>query len=375
MSPIDKNIGGALTTEGGSNVSGRAGVIRGAQPSHQANPEGASGYRAGSGSTVTGNPPEAQEVSSYPRQPQGNYVVDGAIDTHLLGTDPIGAQKGKNGPEKQKFLCAHCRKKSWVIDSEAGCAAEMTHFTRCMFCVVEKRDERARMQLQAALLKEMEYLRKSIEQSLSIFEAKIEERTPARSGEASHSRAGEAATEDLRKELSSLSESMCTESLTECGPRLLGPLLNLNRQRQRLWLLLRELPGLRQIFRVMPRRLAPRVEMRRRSSRMPGCGWLKKPLAPTSDLSARFLKPHPGRSSLPKIMITKRDAEGDGGRGPWPKRLLLLLGSSANALDPQTSWFVTRWWPGRQGGFFPSSGLPIAPGRFQARGSRGSQRR
>ena len=69
----------------------------------------------------------------------------------------------------------------------------MTHFTRCMFCVVEKKDERARMQLQAALLKEMEYLPKSIEQSLCTFEAKIEERTPARSGDASHSRAGEAA--------------------------------------------------------------------------------------------------------------------------------------------------------------------------------------
>ena len=67
------------------------------------------------------------------------------------------------------------------------------------------------MQLQAALLKEMEYLRKSIEQSLSTFEAKIEERTPARSGEASHSRAGEAATEVLRKELSSLREHVHRE--------------------------------------------------------------------------------------------------------------------------------------------------------------------
>ena len=52
----------------------------------------------------------------------------------------------------------------------------------------------------------MEYLRSSIEQSLSTFERKIEERTPARSGEASHSRAGVAATEDLQKELSSLRE-------------------------------------------------------------------------------------------------------------------------------------------------------------------------
>ena len=209
MSPTNnKSIGGALTTEGGSNVSGRAGVIRGAQPGpHQANPEGASGYRAGSGSTSTGNPPEAQGVSQYRQQPQGNYVVDDA----LLGTDPIGAQKGKNGPEKQKFLCAHCRRKRWVIDSEAGSAAEMTRFTRCMFCVVAERDERARGQLQAALLEELDNLRKSIKQSLGAFEVRIEERTPARSGEASHSRAGEAATEDLRKEFSSFKEQVFHE--------------------------------------------------------------------------------------------------------------------------------------------------------------------
>ena len=74
MSPMNnKSISGALTTEGGSNVPGRAGVIRGAQPGpHQANPEGASGYCwAGSGSTVTGRTPEAQEVSHFPRQAQG----------------------------------------------------------------------------------------------------------------------------------------------------------------------------------------------------------------------------------------------------------------------------------------------------------------
>ena len=66
----NKSIGGALTTEGGSNVSGRAGVIRGAQPGlHQANPDGASGYQAGSRSTVTGSSPEAQGVSQYPQQP------------------------------------------------------------------------------------------------------------------------------------------------------------------------------------------------------------------------------------------------------------------------------------------------------------------
>ena len=213
MSPINnKSIGGALTTESGSNVSGRAGVDRGEQPGpHQANPEGVSGSQAGSGSTASVDLHEVQIENQFPREAQGNYLVDGATDTHLLGTDSIGSQKGKNGPERQKFLCAHCRKKMWVIDSEAGCAAEMARFTRCMFCVVEKRDERARMQLQAALLKEMEYIRKSIEQSLCTFEAKIVERTPARCGEASHSRAGEAAAEDLRKELSSLREHVHRE--------------------------------------------------------------------------------------------------------------------------------------------------------------------
>ena len=197
MSPINnKTIGSALTTDGESNVSGRTGVIRAAQPGpYHVNPEGASGYQAGSRSTATGNSPEAPGVSHYPREPQGNYVVDGAIDTHLLGTDPIGAQKGRNGPEKQKFRCALCRRKRWVIDSEASCAAEMTRFTRCMFCVAANRDELTRGQLQAAQLKEMDCLRRSIEQSLSTFEAKIEERALARSVEASHSRAGEAATE------------------------------------------------------------------------------------------------------------------------------------------------------------------------------------
>ena len=291
MYPINnKSIGGALTTESGSNVSGRAGVNRGAQPGpHQANPEGVSGSQAGSGSTASVDLHEVQIENQFPREAQGNYLVDGAIDTYLLGTDPIGSQKGKNGPERQKFLCTQCRKKRWVIDSEAGCAAEMTRFTRCMFCVVEKRDERARMQLQAALLKEMEAVR-----LVTREQERQQQRTSVKS--------------------LALSESMSTESSTGCGPRLLGPLLNLSRKR--LWLLLRELPGLRQILRVMPRRLAPRVEMRRRSSRMPMRGWLKKPLALTSDMSARFRKPRPGRSSLPIILLKKDAEEGDGGRGP-----------------------------------------------------------
>ena len=66
MSPTNnKSIGCALTTEGGSNVSGMTGVISGARLGpHQANSEGTSGYQAGSRSTVTGNSPEAQGVTS-----------------------------------------------------------------------------------------------------------------------------------------------------------------------------------------------------------------------------------------------------------------------------------------------------------------------
>ena len=107
MSQINESIGGALTTEGESNVSCKAGVIRGAQLGpHQVNPEEASCYRAGSGSMVTGNTPEAQEVSHFTRQPQGNYIVNSVIDTHLLGADPIGVQKGKSGyRETEVSLC------------------------------------------------------------------------------------------------------------------------------------------------------------------------------------------------------------------------------------------------------------------------------
>lgn len=157
---------------------------------------------------------QAQEVSRSPKAHQRNYVVDGAIDTHKLGTDPLGAQKGRNGPEKQKFFCALCRKKRWVVDSEVGCAAEMTRKTRCMFCVVSNKEDRARGELRAALLKEISNLQKSIEQRMCALEAKLEESTPAMSGEASRQPAGNATEDlrqDLRQELSSLREQVFRE--------------------------------------------------------------------------------------------------------------------------------------------------------------------
>ena len=178
-------------------------VSRGAQQGpNQANPEGVSGYQSGSWSKVTGSSPEAQGVSHYLREAQGNYILDGANDTHFLGTDLIVSQKGRNGPEKQKFLCAQHRRKRWVIDSEESCAAEMIRFTKCIFCVFANRDEHSSGKLQAALIKEMDNLRRSIEQTLCTLEGEIEDR--ANSSEASHSREGDAATEVLRQELGSL---------------------------------------------------------------------------------------------------------------------------------------------------------------------------
>ena len=103
-----------------------------------------------------------------------------------------------------------------------------------------------------------------------------------------------------------LSESMSTESSTDCGPRLLGPLLNLSRKRKRLWLLLRELPGLRQILRVMPRRLAPRVEMRRRSSRMPMRGWVVEKAARPNIRLERQVPQVPPREEQPSNKTTKK---------------------------------------------------------------------
>ena len=54
--------------------------------------------------------------------------------TLLVGGKPLGAQKGKNGPRQTKFDCAQCGKTRWLIDSEAGRAADLTRFSTCLFC-------------------------------------------------------------------------------------------------------------------------------------------------------------------------------------------------------------------------------------------------
>ena len=126
-----------------------------------------------------------------------------------------------------------------------------------MFCIVANREDHIRWQLQAALLKEMDHSRWSIEQSMGTLEAKIEEMTPSRSGEASYSRARDAATKDLRQELGFLREHVLRELDGMRSKVILGPLPN--QIRLRLWPFLLEPPSLRQILRVMPWTLGPRV--------------------------------------------------------------------------------------------------------------------
>ena len=48
-------------------------------------------------------PPKEQEENSYPSTTQGDYVADGAIDTHHVETDPLVALKVSNSPEQQNF--------------------------------------------------------------------------------------------------------------------------------------------------------------------------------------------------------------------------------------------------------------------------------
>ena len=62
------------------------------------NRKGVSGFQADSWSKATGISLEAQGVSHYSQKAQVNYVVDGVIDTHLLGTGPIRRQRSRGGP-------------------------------------------------------------------------------------------------------------------------------------------------------------------------------------------------------------------------------------------------------------------------------------
>lgn len=146
----------------------------------------------------------AQEVSTVPKRPLPGYAKGSAIDTAMLGSEPIGAQQGKNGPERQKFLCSQCRKKRWVIDSDAGCASEMTRFTICSFCEVRGDMDRKLQKTNSDFLGSLNRLQVRMERSLEDFELRLSElegetRLPLGTPE-SHPR--------LREEFNSLKENL-----------------------------------------------------------------------------------------------------------------------------------------------------------------------
>ena len=203
----------------------------------------------------------------------------------------------------------------------------------------------------------MEYLRKSIEQSLSTFEAKIKERTPARSGEASHSRAWEAATEDLRKELSSLREhvhqeldgmwSKVARSTPQPQPKATKPIKTKT---------VASPPGAARSEADPPGDASKACSPGGDEEAFIEDAWVrvvKKASRPNVRLERQVLQAQP-REEQPSNNNNKKRRRRRWGKRSVTKELLLLLGSSANAQEPQTSWLMTRWWPGRQGGFSPS---------------------
>ena len=134
----------------------------------------------GSGEPKSPTHPEAptpgastQVVGDVPVRPRPGYDKDGVIDTLMLGSEKIGIQTGRNGPAKQKFLCGQCRKRRWIIDSDAGCAAEMTRFTICSFCDVRGHADWAVRKQSEALLAELRKVQEQVNLKLASFEAKL----------------------------------------------------------------------------------------------------------------------------------------------------------------------------------------------------------
>ena len=115
---------------------------------------------------------------AVPRRPLQGYDKSGAIDTLLLGSEPIGIQTGKCGPERQKFVCAKCRKKRWIMDSVAGCAAELTRFSVCSICDVKdlvSRESRERRKENSTIMAELSKLRGDVEVKLQGFNSRLSE--------------------------------------------------------------------------------------------------------------------------------------------------------------------------------------------------------
>ena len=154
----------------------------------------------------------AQIVSQVRVRPLASYVKDGVIDTNLLGSEPIGAQTGKNGPERQKFLCSVCRRKRWVIDSEAGSAAAMTYRTTCSFCDVRAYVDKVAKQQTSSLLAELNKLQKRLEDRLDLFGERLLELESGPSVQVGASRStGDRSPTGLREEFDSLRSQLLSE--------------------------------------------------------------------------------------------------------------------------------------------------------------------
>ena len=150
--------------------------------------------------------PSNSQPSSQTAAPKS--YKDGAIDTQDLGDKPLGPQKGKNGPRSAKFICARCRKPRWLIDSEAGCAADLTRFSICSFCEIQTSTERITQELRASFRSQINALKESIAE----LRKPSEEVTgpPSNSTPQSNGRSTESAetVEAVRQELRKLSESL-----------------------------------------------------------------------------------------------------------------------------------------------------------------------
>ena len=123
--------------------------------------------------------------------------------------------------KSEKFFCAHCRRKRWIIDSEASFAAEMTSFTRCMFCVVAAPAGNSRL----LCLRRCNISAKALSRAWAPLRPKLR-RGPLQGAVRLVTRKQKRQQQKTFIKSSALSESMCTESSTECSPRLLGPLLS-----------------------------------------------------------------------------------------------------------------------------------------------------
>ena len=109
-----------------------------------------------------------------PLRPLPGYAKESAIDTMMLGSEPIGPQTGKNGPKAQKFVCSQCRMRRWIVDSEAAMAANLTRFSTCLFCDLRGHTDRQIQRQQVNHSEEIKKVQENIEKALGEFSLKLQ---------------------------------------------------------------------------------------------------------------------------------------------------------------------------------------------------------